>query len=243
MNVYKFLSILLFIIGCQSPIENNEMMDQDSTIVQKDTVMDENNEVKYLALGDSYTIGESVMEVDRWPYQLASNLQKDQVPILLPKIIAKTGWTTDELKQAIATQNPSSDYDLVSLLIGVNNQYRGYNIEQYESEFDDLLKKSIELAGDRSEQVFVLSIPDYAVTPFAQNSDTSKISSEIDAYNLIAKKIADSYGVRYFDITGISRKAKSDASLIAEDGMHPSGKMYEEWVNLIQDEVKNMLNP
>lgn len=190
--------------------------------------------LSYLALGDSYTIGESVNKNRRWPVQLVDTLRKSGVNISNPRIIAKTGWTTTELKQAINNANlKNPPYDLVSLLIGVNDQYDGLDFEPYPERFEYLLNKAIELAGGRPEHVFVVSIPDYSVTPFGQNKNPEKISRELDKYNATNKTIADRLGVRYVNITPGSKKAADDKTLIANDGLHPSGKMYSQWVDEI----------
>lgn len=189
---------------------------------------------KFLALGDSYTIGESVDESERWPVLLVDSLNKMGVEILPAKIIATTGWTTDELKAGIVDQEPiAKDYDLVSLLIGVNNQFRGRSVDQFETEFKDLLDQSIVYAGGDANKVFVVSIPDYGVTPFAQDRDPKKIGKGIDAYNKVCRNEAESRGITYFDITPISRNAKTSPTLVAADGLHPSGIMYKEWVGLM----------
>lgn len=184
-------------------------------------------EFKYLALGDSYTIGESVAEADRWPNQLA---QKLKIPN--PTIIATTGWRTDDLNGAIQSANLKNEYDLVSLLIGVNNQYQGKSAVRYEIEFEDLLKTAIQLAKGKSKNVFVVSIPDYGYTPFGKPKQEI-ITPQIDEFNQINKRIADKYQIAYFNITGISRKGLDDPTLVAADGLHPSGKMYTLWVDLI----------
>ena len=196
----------------------------------------QNKQTHYLALGDSYTIGEGVAEEDRWPVMLAHLL--DMSP---PTIIAKTGWTTDELQAAINKAKPDTNYDLVSLLIGVNNQYRGYDPEVYQKEFAALLQQAISFAGNDPNHVFVVSIPDYGVTLFAAEKNPRKISEEIDVYNRINKKITEAVGVQYFDITPISRKAAHDESLLAEDQLHPSGKMYRIWVESFIEEVRAMM--
>lgn len=200
----------------------------------------------FLALGDSYTIGESVPVEERWPVQLATQLNDDGTEIESPKIIATTGWTTAELQQAIAKEEQDStvspSYDLVSLLIGVNNQYRGYDFSIYEKEFEELLQKAIDFAGKDANKVFVVSIPDYGVTPFAASKDPEKIAREIDQYNAKAEEIANKYGVAYINITPISREAATDSSLIASDGLHPSGKMYTSWVSLIKPVVIGLLD-
>ncbi len=185
-----------------------------------------NEPVRYLALGDSYTIGESVTEADRFPNQLARELG-----IAPPQIIAKTGWTTDELNAAIDAANPQGSFDLVTLLIGVNNQYRGRDAEQYRGEFAALLRRAIGFAGGDAKKVVVVSIPDWGVTPFAEGRDRAKIATEIDRYNAINREEAARAGAKYVDITPISRG--NDPALVAGDGLHPSGKQYTEWVRAI----------
>jgi len=192
----------------------------------------ESDKIKYLALGDSYTIGESVEEHERWPNLLAKMLEEELDGGFEVTIIAKTGWTTDELMDAVSAAGLIKEYDMVSLLIGVNNQYRGYRKKQYKKEFEQLLNHAIRLAEDDKNRVFVLSIPDYGVTPFAQDKNPEKIASEIDQYNNIAEEICGKHEVAYLDITDISRKAAYDASLIADDGLHPSGKMYKMWAKM-----------
>jgi acyl-CoA thioesterase I len=209
--------------------------------MNKNSTNNDTQALSYLALGDSYTIGESVDDSGRYPAILVKNLQQQGIPIGQPHIIARTGWTTDELLSAIKSQNPPNDYDLVSLLIGVNNQYRGYDIEIYKQEFELLLKIAIQKAKGNTSRVFVVSIPDYGVTPFAKNSDKQKIAKELDQYNEINKAIADQYQVQYFDITPISRQAINDPTLTAEDDLHPSAKMYAAWVALMVDDIAKML--
>lgn len=202
--------------------------------------------VSYLALGDSYTIGESVAEKDRWPVSLATKLTAHNISVSNPKIIATTGWTTDELKKAIEEANIQNTYGMVSLLIGVNNQYRGadrgYTLEVYKKELQELLDTAVKFAGGNKNRVFVVSIPDYSVTPFAKDSDTDKITEELKVYNSIKKELAEAMGVKFLDITPISLEAKDDLSLVAEDKLHPSGKMYNRWVDeVIFKEVLAML--
>lgn len=189
----------------------------------------QDSDKSFLALGDSYTIGESVPEPERWPVQLVEALREEGISMGDPKIIATTGWTTEELGEAIAESELRPPYDLVSLLIGVNDQYRGYDIDNYPKNFRYLLEKAIALAGDTPAKVVVLSIPDYSVTPFAREKNPSKIARELENYNSINKSISDSLGVYYVDITPISRDAESDTTLLAPDGLHPSGKMYRLW--------------
>jgi len=186
----------------------------------------------YLALGDSYTIGEAVSAAESFPYQLKEALLKQGHPVESLKIIAQTGWTTAELQIAIAAETLSLPYDLVTLLIGVNNQYRGYALANYSAEFEQLLKQAIAFAGDDIEQVRVLSIPDWGVTPFAQKEGrvAEQVAKEIDAFNAIAQEISEKLGVVFINITPHSRLAATDLNLLASDGLHPSGKMYAEWV-------------
>lgn len=195
----------------------------------------------YLALGDSYTIGEMVPEDQRFPVQAASLLRAAGIPMAPPRIIARTGWTTDELSDAIREARVTDTYDLVTLLIGVNNQYRGRSVEDYEPEFRRLLAQAIHFAGGHADHVIVLSIPDWGVTPFAKNRDAEKIAREIDAYNAANKRIAAELGARYTDITPGTRKAAVDGSLVAEDGLHPSGKEYALWAEAVFPLMKQAL--
>lgn len=188
--------------------------------------MPQPSNTRYLALGDSYTIGESVPANERFPVVLAKTLKLGE-----PEIIAKTGWTTDELNAAIDAASPQGPYDLVTLLIGVNNQYRGRDAEQYRGEFAALLQRAIGFAGGDVKKVVVVSIPDWGVTPFAEGRDRAKIASEIDRYNAVNREEADRAGVLYVDITPISRQ--NDPSLVAADGLHPSGKQYLQWVKTV----------
>lgn len=196
---------------------------------------------RYLALGDSYTIGESVSAADRFPVRLTAELRKAGYQMDDVEIIAQTGWTTGELMSGIGNVRPTGPYDLVTLLIGVNNQYRGLDTAQYRDEFRQLLQQAIGFTGGIDDRVIVLSIPDYSVTPFAANRDTAKIAREIDAFNGINLAETRKTGAYYFDITGISRDAKRDPALLAEDGLHPSGKMYARWVEVMLPAAKNIL--
>ena len=188
----------------------------------------------YFALGDSYTIGESVPAKESFPYQLAAELTKAGYPISQPEIIATTGWTTNELINAITNSNiKHKKYDIVTLLIGVNNQYRGYNQETYRTEFIQLLNTAITYANGNKNHVFVLSIPDWGVTPYAAGRDRSQIAREIEQFNAINKQETQKADVAYVDITPISQQAANDPSLNAEDGLHPSAKMYGLWVKAL----------
>lgn len=200
--------------------------------------------VTYLALGDSYTIGENVEPDGRWPMQLTAALRAEGIVIDGPRIIAITGWTTDELSAAIDAAEPLGDqHALVSLLIGVNNQYRGRAVDEYAHEFSILLERAIGFAGRRADRVFVLAIPDWGVTPFAAQSgrDTAAIARELDAYNAAAAKICADRGVVFIDIAPVSRARGAEPAMLAADGLHPSATMYAEWARLALPAVRRML--
>lgn len=190
--------------------------------------------IRYLALGDSYTIGEGVKAEDRFPEQLAMDLSTKGYTVQT-EIIARTGWTTDELWQGIESGEPTPPYDLVTLLIGVNNQYRGRDLTEYRLEFGRLLEKATTLAGGDPSRVIVLSIPDWSVTPFAQGAavSTTQIATQIDEFNAVNQKLAEEKGASYINVTGISRQAAGDSSLLAADGLHPSAIMYSKWIELL----------
>lgn len=188
-------------------------------------------QLSYLALGDSYTIGEGVDAAGRWPVQLAAALRTTGIAIADPRIIATTGWTTDELWTAMDAAEPLGTSDFVSLLIGVNNQYRGRGVDDYVGEFHRLLRRAITLAGDGVDRVLVLSIPDWGVTPFAFASgrDREAIAADLDAYNAAARDLCKAHGVAFVDITGISRDRGGTAEMLADDGLHPSASQYARW--------------
>ena len=196
---------------------------------------------RILSLGDSYTIGESVPEGDRWPVQLAGLLREAGLEIEPPRIIARTGWTTMDLQAALAESELDPPYDLVTLLIGVNNQYQGLSLEEYREGFAALLEHAIELAGADRTHVVVLSIPDYGVTPFANEMDTATIAAELEQFNAANRAITVSAGVAYVDITPISLGAATDPTLVAEDGLHPSGAMYRAWAELTLPAAERIL--
>ena len=192
--------------------------------------------LRYLALGDSYTIGEALAVEDSWPMQWVHALRADGVDIADPGIIAKTGWATDELADALDEAESNSTirppYDLVSLLIGVNNQYRGRSAENYREEFSGLLKRAITYAGNLTSHVFVVSIPDWGITEFGQKSgrDVAQISRELDTYNQINRELAKLAGVHWVDISPVTREVGATAKYYAEDGLHPSPALYALWV-------------
>jgi len=182
----------------------------------------------FLALGDSYTIGEGVEASGRWPNQLAARLGLDA-----PEIVAQTGWTTDELGAAMDAHAFHAPYALVTLLIGVNNQYRGRDLASYRGEFTQLLQRAIELAGDNPRHVVVVSIPDWGITPFARGRDARAIAREIDAYNAANREIAGNSHAHYADVTGISRDRGEREDMLVSDGLHPSAAMYTRWLDAI----------
>lgn len=187
------------------------------------------NPNNYLALGDSYTIGESVPVYESFPYQTVQLLRKNGHRFNAAEIVAKTGWTTDELQEGINNTILQSTYNFVSLLIGVNNQYRGRAFREYADEFEHLVQQAIQLAGKKSNHVFVLSIPDWGVTPFAEGRNRTEISATIDLFNQHNKIITEKYFCHYIDITAGTREAATDGSLLAADKLHPAGKEYKRW--------------
>jgi len=190
--------------------------------------------LRYLALGDSYTIGQSVALNDRWPMQLKDSLVARGTKFDLLKIIATTGWRTDNLINAMDAAKLDSSYNLVSILIGVNNQYQGASISKYVPDLVQIVNRAIALAGNDTAAVFLVSIPDYAYTPFGQGTfNPTKISAEIDIYNDLIDSVAKEYGIKYFYITAISRQGINDKDLVANDGLHPSAKMYTGFVTEI----------
>jgi len=199
--------------------------------------------LRYLALGDSYTIGEGVDDAGRWPVQLAHALRAEGIGIDDPRIIAITGWTTDELQAAIDQAAPEPGFDLVTLLIGVNNQYRGRPLDEYLQQFQALLAHAIGLAGERPQRVLVLSIPDWGVTPFAAGSgrDLAQIAREIDAFNQEARIACNRRGVAFVDITPVSRRHGGAADMLTADGLHPSAAMYALWTALALPAARNAL--
>lgn len=195
----------------------------------------------YLALGDSYTIGEAVPLHESFPYQTVQLLRANGLHIHAPEIIATTGWTTLELAEHILHMKLNEDYDFVSLLIGVNNQYRGSSAEDYKNDFEFLLKKALHFADDKNDRVIVLSIPDWSVTPFAKDHDTTKIAEEINTFNQINAAVSKQYKVHYINITNGTRDSLNDTSLLAKDGLHPSGKEYAKWAEQVAAVIEKTL--
>lgn len=200
--------------------------------------------LRALALGDSYTIGEGVAADGRWPARLAADLREDGFAIDDPRIVATTGWTTDELASALDAAEPlGRDWDLVSLLIGVNDQYRGRPVADYAPAFAMLLDRAIGYAGGRADRVFVLAIPDWGVTPFAAASgrDRATIARELDAYNATAARICAERGVAFVDIAPVSRARGAEPAMLADDGLHPSAALYAEWARIARPVVRQRL--
>jgi len=204
--------------------------------------------MSYLALGDSYTIGEGVPAEARWPVQLAAALRAQKIALPVPQIIAQTGWTTDELSAAMDAADANGtlkrNYGFVSLLIGVNNQYRGRDVFNYGSEFTRLLERAIRLAHGRADRVLVLSIPDWGATPFGEASvrDRATISRELDDYNAAARAICERHHVAFVDITPVSRVLGSKTGMYVDDGLHPSQAMYAAWVQLAVPAAESALS-
>ncbi len=196
----------------------------------------------YLALGDSYTIGEMVEYKDNFPSQVVQKLQKQNIPITLKKLIAKTGWTTDELLLAIEEENITTSFDYVTLLIGVNNQYRNYPLENYKKEFEILLQLAIQFANKTAKHVLVLSIPDWGLTPFNKDRDPEIISKEIDQYNMAAYELCNQYHVHFISITESTRVHANNEKYLAPDTLHPSKHEYEIWATIVAEKINLLLN-
>lgn len=236
------MQLTSYLIFCLSLIilNNTEMSNQKTLPTQEMG----DRKLTYLALGDSYTIGEGVGESDRYPNQLVRRLSKETFFNWKdPKIIAKTGWTVDELNEGINNTDLSDQpFDLVTLLIGVNNQYRGRPVNVFKTEFEAMLKRAITFAGDKPDHVVVISIPDWGVTPFAtsRGTDKTKVAGEIDKYNQAKKEVCDNYGVFFIDITEDYRKIGAIPEMVVEDNLHPSGLVYTRWTDKLFKKVSTL---
>lgn len=234
-----FIVFLVIFFSCnekdtkQDIYETDKNMDTLKAVESSQGDGEETSKKSYLALGDSYTIGQSVPESDRFPVLLVEDLNAKNYNFNTPKIIAQTGWTTGELKNAILEENITEEYDLVTLLIGVNNQYRGNSIDIFRTEFIELLNMAISFAGNKPENVVVISIPDWGVSPFAKSRDRDKISAEIDIFNTVKKEETLRENITFVDITSISRQALNKPNYFAPDGLHFSGEMHQLWVDEI----------
>ena len=226
-----FLLALLLLACTQHTAEPDMVINPDASLAK----------YTFLSLGDSYTIGESVAEADRWSVQLAGMLRKDSADVANPDIIARTGWTTADLQDAIKASGNQKTYSLVSLLIGVNNQYRGQSQDRYRTEFRELLQTATKFAGGKAAHVFVLSIPDWGASPFAAGRDKAQITREIDQFNAIANDECQKAGIAYVDITPLTRLAANDNSQFASDGLHYSAKQMRQWAEKALPVSKNLL--
>jgi lysophospholipase L1-like esterase len=205
-------------------------------IIDTTTVSPTIKNITYLALGDSYTYGQNVLENERFPNQLADSLAKQNIKVKNLRNIARTGWRTDDLQAGITAAGiADSTFDMVSLLIGVNNQYQNRSIEVYKTEFTELLNQAVKFAGGKKNRVVVVSIPDYAFTPFGNGA--TRISTEIDNFNAANEQITKANGIAYVNITPISREGIKEPTLVASDGLHPSGKQYGRWVSAMMPTV------
>jgi lysophospholipase L1-like esterase len=223
----RLLLVSLFFVACERTGENPMPPPADP--------------VTYLALGDSYTIGQGVEEAARFPHQAADLLRQQGVDVSAPDYIAQTGWTTDELLSAIDRRSPPAQYALVTLLIGVNDQFRRRDTGQYAAHFTTCLEKAVMLAGGNAGRVFVLSIPDYSVTPVGRNWDPQRTSREIDLYNLVNRRITSANRIRYIDITDSTRLAASDPRRVTTDGLHPSRLEYATWARMLAPAMRASL--
>jgi lysophospholipase L1-like esterase len=228
ITFWSFMALLIFSCA-KNEIDPLPMTNQQNTAKT------------FLALGDSYTIGQNVPSSDNFPNQTVQLLKTSGYDFKAAEIVATTGWTTDELQNNINNRSFTPPYHIVTLLIGVNNQYRGRPVDTYKPEFENLLKQAMQFAGGNADHVFVLSIPDWGVTPFAAGRDRDQIAREIDEYNAANKTISENYKVHYIDITPWTREAANDLSLVASDGLHPSAKEYKRWSEKLTDKIKGLI--
>ena len=237
----KFVAVFIFVLiaGCGAEAPRKS----ESQVTKKQSSVRPAADSRYLALGDSYTIGESVDVDSRWPMQLAALLRDEGIELGEPTIVARTGWTTSELSQGIDQAQVVGPYELVTLLIGVNNQYRGKSIDEYRVELAALLQRALTFADNRPERVIVVSIPDWGVTPYAKGRDRAAIGAAIDQFNAVKAEETKKIGATFIEITRDSRRASDDNSLLAPDGLHPSRKMYEHWANAVLPAAINALVP
>lgn len=226
--------IVTFLSSCtKSTTEQNMVVNPGANVSQ----------YSFLSLGDSYTIGESVSAADRWGVQLAGMLRNQGLDMADPDIIAGTGWTTAELQNEINSSGNQKKYALVSLMIGVNNQYRGQSQDWYRTEFKSLLQTAVNFASGKANHVFVLSTPDWGRSPFASTQDKTQIGLQIDQFNAIAKEECQKAGIAFVDITPTTRTAAGDESQFASDGLHYSGKQMKKWAEQALPVVKTLLMP
>ena len=235
-NWHLFFYIASFILAPECACKKDNRQSMPAVNENRD-----NKHYSFLALGDSYTIGQSVTETGRFPAQTQARLTAEGRSVNRLTYIAATGWTTTDMQNAIVQQNPQGPFDIVTLLIGVNDQNQQKDTTGYSTRFTGLLQSAVQLAGNKSSHVFVLSIPDYSVTPYGSIDDTILIRKQIDLFNSINFRVSNTYGIRYTDVTPVSREALNDASLIAKDSLHPSEKMYSKWVDLLEPKIRQLL--
>lgn len=235
MKIYVIVFVSVFLSqACKMGIDNGKF--ENTEEIESDTIGQTG--LRFLALGDSYTIGQNVTVAERWPVILAKDLAQLNIKVRNPEIIATTGWTTANLLSRLSNYNPTQTFDMVSLLIGVNNQFQEQSIETYKNEFRALLTKSVAYTGGRREKVFVLSIPDWGVSQYAAGYNRSKIAQEIDQFNAVAKEECLKEKILFINITDISRQALNDPTMLANDGLHFSGKMHKLWVDAVIPQIK-----
>lgn len=236
--LYSFL-VILFASCDNSIIYNNEISDQSSTEIKDDNInknfiSSNNKSYSFLALGDSYTVGEGVSYEESWPSQFVDYAMERGIDFKNPELIAQTGWKTYDLLNAIKSSNLSVKYDFISLLIGVNNQFNSRPLSEFEDDLNEILTE-INYLKKGDSKVIVISIPDWGYSPYGSNYDRERISDEIDQFNNILKKISEQNNLNFVDVTQISRLAIKEPNLIAKDNLHPSELMYSEWVKKIYE--------
>ena len=239
---YKILKInlvLILFIGCNTSSnlddEISPIYGTESNIIENqdlNSIISNESPLSLLALGDSYTIGEGVNEEERWPNQFVQVAYENGIDFLTPRIIAMTGWKTYDLINGIESSNFEKKYDYVSLLIGVNNQFNSRSINEFEDDLDKLLIK-INNLKKKDGSVLIVSIPDWGSSPYGENMDRNQISTEINTFNNSLKSFANINGLKYVDVTEISRRVINEPNLITSDNLHPSGLMYLEWAKKI----------
>lgn len=241
LTIGRWISMvaLMLAAGCGQTVEKPA----DSVAAPDSKSVTEEGPARYLALGDSYTIGEAVASDQRWPVMLVERLRKAGIEIRRPRIIARTGWTTGELLEAVEEAEIGNDHDLVTLLIGVNNQYRGQGVPAYRGEFEELLERAIRFAAGDPKRVIVVSIPDWGVTPFARRDERGRqrIAEEIAAFNAVNREITEEHGARYVNVTDISKEVADDILLVANDGLHPSAQQYRRWTDRVLPVAREIL--
>ena len=240
LPVVAFISCFAFACKKNKDTVTETVTPADTTTISNTKPNDSTNKT-FLALGDSYTIGQSVGVGDRFPAQTIALLKSNGINMQDAEYIATSGWTTVNLLNAITVQNPVGPYDIVTLLIGVNDQYQSGDTTGYRDRFTELLKEAIQFAAAKPSHVFVVSIPDYSVTPFASGSNVAEISKEIDEFNAINKEVTMSLQAIYTDITPSTREALHDPELIAGDGLHPSAKEYAVWAKMLAPKMEAVL--